>query len=527
MTLRLRRLFTALALVALVPVAARAQQPTRVTGQVTDAGTLRPLPGVQVVVKGTTVGSLTDARGRYVLNAPAGRDTLQFTYLGYKTVTRVVGPVVNVTMEVEAVALSGIVVTALGIEREKRSIPFSAQSVTGDKLATIPTGNALAALQGQVAGLGVTQATTPGGTARIVIRGANSMLGNNQPLIVVDGVPIDNYAPSNDGYGGANNPTGGFDVGNAGADINPNEIASVTVLKGPNAAALYGSRAANGAIVVTTKSGAGAATDRGWGLSATIGSQIENPLRLPDYQNSYGQGAGGEFQFVDGVGGGVNDGYDESWGPKLNGQLIDQFFGKQQPWVAHPDNVRSFFQTGVVSNLNMAVSRSTERNNVRLSFGRNDENGMYPTNRNIKTDVGLNGGLQLSSKLSTESSVNYTVDNRADMPGTGYEEINPMQGFVWFGRQVDMKLLKQTVILDPSNPMYSTIAGDAGFRTDAPIPFGWNYNYHPNPYWVAQVKKTNFARNRVLGHASATYKFNDWLSITGGPGVTGTRSIRA
>jgi len=515
MKLRLR-LLTGLALLALVPAAARAQ--TRVTGQVTDAGTLRPLAGAQVVVKGTSVGVLTDVRGRYTLAVPAGRDSLAFTYLGYSTVTRAVAPVVNVSLQVEAVSLAGVVVTALGIEREKRSLPFSAQTVSGDRLAAIPTGNALSALQGEVAGIGVTQSSAPGGTARIVIRGASSITGENQPLIVVDGVPIDNYAPSNDGNGGTGNPTGGFDVGNAGADINPNDIASVTVLKGPNAAALYGSRAANGAIVITTKSGAGMPIDKGWGVSATIAGQLETPLRLPDYQNQYGQGYGGEFQFVDGYGGGINDGADESWGPKLDGRLIDQFFGKQQPWVAHPDNVRSFFNTGGVANVNVAVARATERNNVRLSFGRWDENSMYPTNHNIKTDVGLNGGMQLSDRLSTDAALDYIVDNRADMPGQGYEEINPMQGFTWFGRQVDMKLLKQTVILDPTNPMYNTIANGAGFRTDAPIPYSWNYSYHPNPYWMATVKKTSFDRNRLLGHAALTYKFNDWLSVTGRSG---------
>lgn len=513
MKLRLR-LLTGLALLALVPAAARAQ--TRVTGQVTDANTLRPLTGAQVVVKGTSIGVLTDTRGRYALAVPAGRDSLAFTYLGYGTVTRAVAPVVNVSLQVEAVSLAGVVVTALGIEREKRTLTFSAQAVSGDRLAAIPTSNALSALEGEVAGIKVTQGTSPGGASRIVIRGAGSITGNNQPLIVVDGIPIDNSTPNTGGYGGPGSGLyNGYDIGNAAQDVNPNDVQSVTVLKGPNAAALYGARAANGAIVVQTKSGRGLG-ERGWGVTATIGGQFQNPLRLPDYQNQYGQGFYGEFQFVDGNFGGLNDGADESWGPKLDGRKIDQFFGKQQPWVAHPDNVRSLFNTGVVSNLNIAVARSSERNNVRFSVGRWDENGMYPTNRNLKTDIGLNGGLQISNRLSTEVSVDYVLDQRHNMPGMGYDETNPMQGFVWFGRQVDMKLLKQNMFLTPeNNPMYDQIlAGNPQLRVEAALPYSWNYSYHPNPYWMAMQKQTDFSRNRVLGHAAMTYKFNDWFSVT-------------
>src|SRR5213078_897837 len=265
--------------------------------------------------------------------------------------------------------LESKVVTALGIEREQRSLSYAAQTIGGDRLSDVRSNNVVSSLQGKVAGVQVTNSANPFGSARIVVRGASSILGQNQPLIIIDGIPIDNSAASNDGYGGGS--LGGYDVGNAAADLNADNIASVTVLKGPNAAALYGSRAANGAIVYTTKSGKGAPST-GVGVTASFGATAETPLRLPDYQNQYGQGFYGDFDCVDGNFGGKNDGADESWGPKLDGRTTGcvyptdakgnpiisggydttkpcrQFFGVG-PWAAHPNNVRDFWSTGLVT----------------------------------------------------------------------------------------------------------------------------------------------------------------------------------
>src|SRR5207244_2380915 len=259
-------------------------------------------------------------------------------------------------MQLEAVSVT----TALGLEREQRTLPSSAQGDSGERLTGVPKTNVVSALQGNVAGLYVTNSSNPFGSARIVSRGAGSILGQNQPLVIVDGIPIDNSAATNDGYGGGS--LGGYDVGNAAADIDANNVESITVLKGPNAAALYGSRAANGAIVIVTKSGKGG-PNQGFGVTAVFGTTTEAPLRLPDYQNRYGQGFYGEFDFVDGNFGGKNDGADESWGPKLDGRTAGcvmvpgtpagtsnydtskpchQLFGVG-PWAAHPNNVRDFW----------------------------------------------------------------------------------------------------------------------------------------------------------------------------------------
>jgi len=536
-------LTSGLVLFASLPVVvgtALAQEPTHVVGQVQDSATQKPMSGVRVGVMGTTAGTVTDANGRYALNVPAGRDSLTFKRIGYRSVVRKVSPVVDVALSFQAMQLEAVpVTTALGIEREPRTLPYSAQRVDGAVLSNVPTTNVVSALQGTVAGLYVTNSSNPFGSARIVSRGAGSILGENQPLVVVDGIPIDNSAARNDGYGGGS--LGGYDVGNAAADIDANNVESITVLKGPNAAALYGSRAANGAIVIVTKSGKGGPS-QGFGVTAVFSTTTEAPLRLPDYQNRYGQGFYGEFDFVDGNFGGINDGADESWGPKLDGRTMGcvyprdtlgnpivsagydtskpchQFFGAG-PWAAHPNNVRDFWNNGVMTNLNVAVTKSSERNNIRLSVGRTGEAGMYPNNDNTRTDLTLAGGAQMSDHWSAEASINYVNNVFQNQPQQAYEETDPMQGFIWFGRQVDTRILKDNLYRDLNDPLtQQIIKGDALLRTDAPIPYSWNYSYHPSPYWEATAKTTDYARDRGIGHVAVTYKFNDWLSVTGRTG---------
>src|SRR2546425_5808850 len=536
-----------LVLLGLIPAVANAQETATVSGQVKASPAGTPLVGVMVSIPALRVSATTDNDGRYRLVLPAGSSgPVQLTArrIGFHTGTVQVtlsGASVeqDISLQEGAIELTQVVVTALGIEREPSTLPFAAQTLSGDRLSDVPTQNVVSALQGNVAGVQVTNSANPFGSARIVVRGASSILGQNQPLIVVDGVPIDNSSASNEGYGpgsaySSGTSMGGYDVGNAASDLSADNIASVTVLKGPNAAALYGSRAANGAIVYTTKNGRGA-PQGGFGVTASFGATAESPLRLPDYQNRYGQGFYGEFDFVDGNFGGTNDGADESWGPKLDGRTTGcvmvpgtstydtskpchQFFGAG-PWQAHPNNVRDFWQTGLMVNANVAVARSSDRSNVRLSIGRTNESGMYPNNTNNRTDIALSGGTQVSDHWSAEASVNYINDGMKNQPAQAYEEIDPMQNFIWFGRQVDTRLLKQNLYRDPNDPLTQQIlTGVPGLRADAPIQYSWNYSYHANPYWMAGVKTTDYSRNRGLGHASVTYKVNDWLSVTGRSG---------
>ena len=480
----------ALAALLLMPSAVSAQGPTTLRGTVTQAETGTPLPGVQIVVKGTTIGTITDGAGNYILNVPPSASALVFSYIGYRTVeVEITGEVHNVSLEVEAIGLEGLVVTAMGMTRERREVGYAIQTVSGEELSAVPDLNVVSTLSGKAAGVQVTNAGPLGGSARIVIRGNSSISGNNQPLFVVDGIPIDNSADDNSGFGGGSG--GGIDYGNAAADIDPANIESVTVLKGPNAAAIYGSRAANGAVVITTRTGQRAGS--GLGIIATSQVLFDQPLRLPQYQNEYGQGFNGKFRYVDGRGGGDNDHADESWGPKLDGRPIDQFHGEQQPWVASPNNVRDFFDLGKTYVNNVAVERSGERSHFRLGITRTDADGMGPAALLDRTSFALAGGVQVTDRLDVEAGGTYISRQGENLPGTGYSATNYIQQFTWFGRQVDLSRIKD----------YK--AEDGTQRT-------WNSNYHDNPYWIAYENWNRDDRDRLIGRVSARYQLTDWLS---------------
>ena len=292
-------LYLAACALAGLPALAQAQQSTIVTGRVTaDAGT--PVQGVSVGIPSASVGGLTNAQGEYSFTVPVASGTARLVarrigYQPYEATVALTGVTVthDVVLERSVVELEQVVTTALGIEREKRSLGVAQQQVGGEELSETRETNLVNALVGKVSGVTITNSGPQGGSSRIVIRGASSISGNNQPLFIVDGVPVDNSAPSNNGFGGGSVGTesGGIDYGNTIQDINPNDIESVSILKGPNAAALYGSRAANGAIIITTKSGKNAG---GFEVTVNQSLSVETPLRLPDYQNQYGQGSGAE-----------------------------------------------------------------------------------------------------------------------------------------------------------------------------------------------------------------------------------------
>ena len=491
-----------LLVVLLVPMTLSAQDMRTVTGTITQQETTQAFPGVEVTVKGTRILAVTDAEGFFTLRVPAGSETLVFSYLGYRSQEMPVAARVDVQMSQEAIGIEGLTVTALGVRREKRSLGYSIQDVTGAEISEVPEINIVNSLKGKIAGVQITDAGPTGGSARIVIRGASSISGNNQPLFIIDGVPIDNTSHTdgafirNDGYGG-------IDYGNTASDIDPANIEAISVLKGPNAAALYGSRAAAGAVVITTKSGRGA-PGGGLGVTASMSLTTEQPLRLPNYQNDYGQGLFGEFQFVDGAGAGLWDFVDESWGPKLDGRLIDQFTGPQQPWVPAVNNVRNFFRTGTTMNANVAISRAGERSNVRLSITDMEVRGMSPGNTMQRIGVALKGGATLTDRLSAEASLNYIDQEGVNRPGTGYDEDNPMQSFIWFGRQVDMERLRN----------YECQGGEPTACIADGGQYNWNYNYHNNPFWEALVNTNGDERDRLMGHLNLNYQLNDWITAS-------------
>jgi TonB-linked SusC/RagA family outer membrane protein len=500
----MRKLGWLLTFLALLIAAARpaaAQGTGTLQGTVTDAQNGGPLPGVRVSVDGTTLGVVTEADGRYELrNVPAGTRTLRAARIGYTTGQQQASvaaggtATVNFSLQAGGLVLDELVVTALGITREKREISTSVQEVSGQELAQGGESNLVTALTGKVSGVTITNSNTPGGSSRIVIRGANSLTANNQPLFVLDGVPVSNSAP---GYvGGTGTGATGFnaiDYGNIIQDLNPEDIESITVLKGPNAAALYGSRAANGAIIITTKSG------RGQETSVTASSLVtyETPLRLPRYQNAYGQGLNGQYEYVDGRGEGTFDDTDESWGPRLDsGLMIRQFHsnGQPAPWVSDPNNVRDFFETGRTVNTSAAFASSREGMNVRLSMANLNQDGMYPGFGLNRTTAGLNGSARLGSRLNADASVQYINSDAENRPAQGYGEDNVMWQFIWFGRQVDTNVLRQRL------------------RNDDGTQFNWNNQWNNNPYWTSLVNGNADTRDRVVGSAALRYDFSSWLS---------------
>lgn len=481
-------------LLALLSGAATASAQTgMIAGQVVDAQTGSPLDNVQVSVVGADIGALTDASGNFrISGVPAGPVEVRAQSIGFATVTRSVEVPADGVARIDfrlgqtAVALDEIVVTALGIERAERELTTSVQSLSGEQLVRAPSQNLVSSLTGKVSGVQILSSNTPGGSARMVIRGVNSLTGNNQPLFVLDGIPVSNAA-STAGTRGYN----AIDYGNLIQDLSPNDIQSISVLKGPNAAALYGSRAANGAVIITTKKGA---ATRGMGITARSDVTFESPLRLPEYQNMYGQGTSGNFYTS----------YDESWGPRMDaGEMIVQpLYGDDPaPFVSHPDNVRDFFELGRVVNTSVAMAAGTENANVRLSVGNLTHDGMLPGYAQERTTVALTGAAEFSDALRADASLQYVNADTDNRPSQGYGEDNVMWQFVWFGRQVDTNILKQRRV----NPDGSQ--------------FNWNTRWNNNPYWT-QFEDWNWdTRDRLIGSGSVTYAFTPWLELMGRAGT--------
>ncbi|MFA4851897.1 MAG: SusC/RagA family TonB-linked outer membrane protein [Bacteroidales bacterium] len=487
----------------------------QITGKVTSSEDGSALPGVTVTAKGATTGTFTDVNGKYTISVPSGAITLMFSFIGMKTQEVEIGnkTVIDVNIEPSSTQLEGMVVTALGIPKEKKSLGYSVQDLKGDELAKAKENNIVNSLSGKVSGVQITNSSgAVGASSRIVIRGTSSLAGNNQPLFVIDGVAMNNTEfGSADGYGGANR-------GNGVADINPDDVENISVLKGPNAAALYGSQAANGVILITTKAGSLSSKigkeKTGLGIEVGNSTTFEKPLRLPDFQNSYGQGAEGEFSWVDGNGGGIKDGVDESWGPKLDaGLMIPQYNSpvtggvrEATPWISHPDNIKDFLETGVTTTTNFAITGGTKDANLRLSYTNLNQKGMLPNTNYKKNTLALGGSANVTDKLNISGVANYVMANSDNMPGIGYDGQNVFQQFIWAARQVNYSDLKDYT--DPVN-------GWANPNNLAVTKYNWNYNYHNNPYFTMFENTNTVDRDRIYGNAKVSYQFLENLSAFG------------
>jgi len=449
-----------------------------VSGKVTDAGTGDPLIGASVRENGTSNGATTDANGTYRLNVSSANATLSVSYTGYQTKSVPLAGSATADVMLEAgTALNEVVVTALGIKRDKKALAYSAQDVVGSAIATAKEPNLLSNLSGRVAGVQLYKGSGgPGGSTRIVIRGNNSLGGNNQPLIVVDGVPMDNYQTSN-----SNNEYGSFDRGSGISDLNPDDIESVSVLKGPAAAALYGTRGGNGVLLVTTKSGA---NKRGLGVTVTSSLTAEAPLLYPNVQNRYGQGANGVFDAT-GLG---------SWGPEMTGQQVTDWTGKTVALSPHPNDLKDFLQTGITATNSIGLSGGNEKSSFRFSYTNFDNKGNLPTStlkRNLAT---LRVGHKLNSKLNFDSKISYTNQSAYNRPQTSGSPDNVFWQYATMPRSINM------ADMDP--------AADANGNLRI-----WSNksNVLQNPYWTINKNYNQDQSHRLLTMLSLEYQLTDWL----------------
>ena len=480
-----------------------AQEKT-ISGTVSDKSGV--LPGVSVLIEGSTKGVETDFDGKYSIEANSG-DVFVFRYLGYETakITVAASNIINVTLKEGGELLDEIVITAFGIKRSEKALGYSVQSIKGESMTEARESNITNAISGKIAGVQVTGTSgSVGASSRIVLRGNSSITGNNEPLYVVDGVPI-----SNSSFGGAG-AYGGVDLPNGAADINPDDIETITVLKGPNAAALYGLRAGNGVIVITTKKGD---ASKKFSVSINTNVTMSNPLLLPDYQNSYGQGGDtNHFNYLDGASGGIGDGVDESWGPALDAglefvqwdsQLTNN--GNPTPWISHPDNVKDFLNTGINISNNVSITSG----GFRLSIGNSEQEGMVPFTELKKFTVGVSGSLKLGERITASVSLNYFNQDSDNIPITGYNNENPFQQFIWSARQVNFTDLRNWRDF-PLAPANTAAAG---------TPLNWNHNFQNNPYWVLETNRNTFSKDRLIGNVDLTTQLTEDLSLSTKLGV--------
>lgn len=479
-----------------------------------DAGEL--LPGVSIIVKGTNNGVITDIDGNFAISVPNAQSTLVFSFVGMQTQEVPLNgqSTVNVTLVTSSIGVDEVVVTALGISREKKSLGYSVGEVAGESLQMVAQENVLNSLSGKVAGVAINSTGIAGSSVSMVIRGASSLTSDNQPLFVVDGVPMNNTLNNVIQMGGDNKA----DYGNAISDINSENIESISVLKGPSAAALYGSRAGNGVVLITTKSGK---QKKGLGVTVTSSTVFDNPYKYLPMHNLMGYGTrpytqdnrpGNGLDYM------VSDPTESAWvGPELDkGTLAYQWpyfdaSGKlvATPLVSHPDNYKNFFETGVTSDNTVSVSDATEKIDYRLSYNNMQNKGVIPNSDLHRNSIALNSSLKLSENLKLSSSINFTVTGADNRPA-GNRGANPMQALYETNPSIDVLLMKN--YWEP---------GKEGIQQNGPYTLDINPDgtyertgdFANNPYFLANEVNNGFRRDRVYGNMRLDYDITRNISF--------------
>ncbi|WP_340158489.1 SusC/RagA family TonB-linked outer membrane protein [uncultured Maribacter sp.] len=511
---------------------------TMVNAQETITGTVKDtdgntIPYVNIVLSGTLNGTTTNENGIYTIDVPELSGALEFSVLGYETKIITINNrrTIDIVLGDSSEVLDEVVLTALGLKRETKELGYVVQSLDAKGVTEVKSVNFLDNLSGKLAGVTINQgATGVGSSSKITIRGEASF-SNNNPLFIVDGVPINN----NSVFNFTNEAAAGFqeiDFGNGAMEVNPDDIAEVSVLKGPSAAALYGTRASNGVIIIETKSGK---NSKGLGISYNTSFFVDSAFQLPDFQNEYGQGNSGEFAFVDGLGGGTNDLITYSWGPRLDvGNLIPQYDSPvtlpdgtvvrggdtalysgvpitPTEFRSQPDNLKNFYETGTTLINNIAISNGFDTGNYRLSFTDLRSESIIPGVDLDRQTVSARLNFQPIDKLRINSSISYINSNSDNRPSNGYGSENANYSLVaWGPRSLNIENLKN--YWQP---------GLEGIQQ-----YSYNYTFFDNPYFILNENRNSFNRDRVFGNISASYDITDHLTATVRTGMDYSSELR-
>jgi TonB-linked SusC/RagA family outer membrane protein len=497
-----------------------------------------PIAGVSVIVKGTTTGITTGIDGKYSLSVPQNATTLVFSFIGMKKMeVEIAGRnMVDVIMEADILGLNEVVVTALGISREKKSLGYATQEVKGDVISTVKTANFMNNLSGKVSGVQITRNQNLGGSTNVIVRGSKSLINSNQVLYVVDGVPINNNIGKYTDVGVTSSQAAsgaGYDYGNAAADIDPESIESINVLKGSAATALYGSRASAGVVMITTKRGKilaeGEKAPIGVSLSSGFTFSKIDKSTFPTYQDQYGAGYGygdppsfayrttsGRLTTSDPVNDPlvrwVQTTEDASFGPEFDGQPIwgwysvdpeSPWYKQSKPWEFSKHGPITFFETPVTYTNTIAIEKATDFSSVRLSYTNYSTKGLLPNSSLKRNNVVLSGQWNINKRLTVSGIANYIVQHGKGRNATGYNGNISTNFRQWQQTNLDFKDMKTAYELTHRN-------------------LTWNYNsalnypiYSNNPYWDAYQNYETDQRNRFIGNAAVNYKVADWLDVYG------------
>lgn len=515
-------------------------QTRTISGKVTSFDDGGGIPGVTVLVKGTQTGTVTNLDGDYTLNVDPVNNVLVFQFVGMKSVEILIDQqtIINVVMEQDVHMMDEVVVTALGISREKKSLGYSVQKVEGAELNSVKRDNFINSLSGRAAGVQIRASNNMGGSSNVLIRGSSSLTQNNQALFVVDGVPINNSNTNNTGQTTGRN---GYDYGDAASDINPNDIASMEILKGAAATALYGSRAANGVIIITTKKGKKASSGSSKAYGVTISSNITTGIMdkstFPAYQKSYGAGYGpyygdspyaGFEHFADLNNDGEID-YtvptyeDASFGQKFDPNFMlyqyDAYdpaspnYMKKTPWTAGANGPDYFIQTPVSLTNSVEVAGGTEKGTFRLSYTNFDQKGNLPNSELKRDNFLFNGSYEVVKNVTVTASANYIATNGKGRNSTGYSDNILSSMRQWSQINVDYKMQETLYDLTHRNVTWNpngVYVDDDGVTQVDLAPAYWD-----NPYWVRNQNYETDSRSRIIGYLQADWKIAEHLSLMG------------